>query len=191
MRDFKLFEIGFNKCATRAVYVLLRSAGIPSRHWVKGDLALDLEDAIANDKLPFEKYEGIRFFSDIVHSNDERVFEGYKHYKFLFDKFPDAKFIYNLRDKQKWLKSRAKHGNGFELNVYRNHLNLVTDEEVIAAWAEDWDQHLKNVKEFFAKNNATERLLFINIENPNFSEISEFVEAKVDPSSWEIVGKTK
>lgn len=191
MSNFKIFEIGFNKCATRAVYVLLRSAGIPSRHWVRGELALDLERSIREDSTPFVEYEGIRFFSDIVHSDQKRVFEGYKEYEFLFKKFPDARFIYNIRDKEKWLKSRAKHGNGFELNVYRNHLKLETNEEVINAWSRDWDSHLSKVKEFFKKQNAESRLLFIDIENPDFKSISEFVEKPVSSESWEIVGKTK
>lgn len=189
--DFKIFEIGFNKCATRAVYVLIRSAGIPAMHWKRGDLALDLEDAMSKNSTPFEKYEGIRFFSDIVYADAKRVFEGYKQYKFLFEKFPDAKFIYNLRPKDAWLKSRAKHGNGFELNVYRNHLGLDTDEEVLKAWSDDWDNHLKEVKDFFEREGALERLLFINIESPDFDEISSFVEEKVDPASWEVVGKTQ
>lgn len=188
---FKIFEIGFNKCATRAVYVLVRSSGIPSRHWLNGELALDLESAIQTDSVPFEKYDGIRFFSDIVYSDMQRVFEGYKHYKFLFDKFPDAKFIYNLRPKNAWLKSRAKHGNGYELNVYRNHLGLNTDEEVLSAWSRDWDEHLKNVTNFFNDMGASDRLLFIDINSPNFTEISEFIESPVDPATWEVVGKTQ
>lgn len=191
MNDFKIFEIGFNKCATRAVYVLLRSAGIPSRHWLRGDLALDLESAISEGRVPFEKYEGIRFFSDIVYADSERVYEGYKDFEFLFKNFPNAKFVYNLRPKADWIKSRKKHGNGFELNVYRNHLGLTTEQEVEDHWSRDWDEHYENVVGFFERHNAEDRLLFIDISNPDFEAISEFVEVPVDPLNWAVVGKTK
>lgn len=191
--NFKIFEIGFNKCATRAVTILIRSAGIPSRHWVRGDLARDLKSAIEHDATPFENYKGVRFFSDIVYADVEKgeVFEGYKHFKFLFKKFPDAKFVYNLRPKDAWLKSRAKHGDGFELNIYRAHLGLTSDEAVMEAWSTDWDNHLSKVKMFFEQQNAQDRLLFINIDDPNFDEISSFIEAQVDINEWQVVGKTK
>ncbi|GAB5380440.1 MAG: hypothetical protein Alis3KO_25800 [Aliiglaciecola sp.] len=191
MSEFKIFEIGFNKCATRAVYVLIRSAGIASRHWLRGQLALDLEQAKEKDEVPFENYEGIRFFSDIVVADDKRVYEGYKDFKFIHQKFPDAKFIYNLRPKEDWVKSRIKHGNGFELNVYKTWLGFDSDEEVIDFWRKDWDAHYKSVVDYFTENQIMDQLLFIDITAPNFDEISKFIEAEVNPENWEVVGKTK
>lgn len=190
MNDFKIFEIGFNKCATRAVYVLLRSAGIPSRHWLSGKLALDLEKAKENDEVPFSDFNDIRFFSDIVIADKTRVYEGYKDFKFLHEKYPDAKFIYNLRPKEDWIKSRAKHGNGFALKMYKNWLGLNNDDEVKEFWRADWDRHYTNVVDYFNSKGINEQLLFIDIVNPDFKQISDFVEVEVDPSDWEIIGKT-
>ena len=191
MTQQKIFEIGFNKCATRAVYVLLRASGIPSRHWDRGKIANSIREGIRTGDVPLQEYEGIRFFSDMVVADSAGVFEAYKEFKYLDETFPNSLFVYNLRDVDKWIVSRCNHGNGFELNVYAKTFNLKTNEEVIAFWRNDWEEHRKNVVDYFKSVNGLDRLLFINIEDPDFAEMSEFLNCDIDPNAWEVVGKTK
>lgn len=187
----KIFEIGFNKCATRAVCYLFKSAGIRLKHWEGGELALNLERAIKENSTPFENYGDITYFSDIIYSSNTKLFEGYKDFKFLDEKFKDAKFVYNIRPIESWIKSRIKHGNGFELNVYKKSLGLDTDEEVIEFWRNDWVTHKKNVVNYFESVGKLDKLLFIDITSPNFREISDFLGSEVDPEAWQVVGKSK
>ena len=97
----KIFCIGFNKTGTSSLHELFVHNGLKSKH----NIRWPHYSHITAGKLYFTLYDA---YSDGERSNFVRLHKW----------FPDAFFIFNDRDEQKWIRSRLHH--------YFNHIN---DEE--------------------------------------------------------------
>jgi hypothetical protein len=82
--------------------------------------------------------------------------KGIKSCAFLYNFFPDAKFILLTRDKESWIKSKINH--------YHNIKSINIDSELL-----QYDNNINEVKEYFS--NKLDKLLTMDITNGDGYEI--------------------
>lgn len=157
-------------------------------------------------------------FNEIFQSKDFRlnqVFEDdpwwcVSFYRYLFFKFPKAKFILFERDQNKWFDSMMSHSNGKTLgnthihsSIYRREVEFIKQFSDINLFKGDLDnllsltekhrEHYTNyylirnaeVKAFFKSQNNS-RLVCCNLEDPEkWQKLANFFDFKID-ANYEI-----
>jgi hypothetical protein len=157
----KIFQIGFNKCGTTSIHNFFLQNGLKSIHWDNTNLAKTIKNNSDNNQPLLSGYEQYDCFTD-MESLGDHFYIYLTHYKELDKQYPNSKFILNVRDKEKWIKSRMKHNNYLE--YFRRNTGLNTDG-VINLWHNQWDNHISDVLEYFSDRN--DDLLHFNIETEN------------------------
>lgn len=139
----KIFVIGFNKTATSTIHTLFQENGIPGYHQGKKYKTI-------NWKTMLPKYN---CFSDISFTLED-IEELHKTYQ-------NAIFILNVRNIDKWLISRFKHGER-NFHMSGSHPFYPCSFDKCNAWIKDRERkHLQFLDFFKDKPN---KLLLVNIE---------------------------
>ncbi len=164
----KIFQIGFNKCATKSLHYFFEQNGYKSFHW-KDNKGRKLDDVLYNNYS-----KGI----DILNSMEEYTFFCdsnfvQRHFELLESHFPNAKFIFNIRPMKDWLRSRYNHGGGITRNYYIKKYN-VPQSEILKFWECEWKLHENRVNNYFqgVKKN---KLLVYDIMKDNGQNIADFL----------------
>ena len=177
----KFFQIGFNRCGTTSIHNFFQANGVPSVHYDGGRLATTMFDNLAQGKHILHGYERYSAFTDMEFLTQERFLEAYKLYQPIMEHVPDAKFILNIRDPEKWIVSRLTLSsrqipiNLTEKVVYRGKRILLGNyyemyeashglsgvDEVAAHMRTEWDMHIASAKDAI----PVDRLLVFNIES--------------------------
>ena len=177
----RFFQIGFNRCGTKSIHHFFEANGIPSVHYDGGRLATTMFDNLDQGKFVLQGYEGYNAFTDMEYLTDSRYYEGYKLYGPFMEQVPDAKFILNIRDPDRWIMSRLNHAAGrlpvsqSEKAVWRGERILTGNyyvkykkcyglsdvNEVASHMRREWDMHIALVKDSI----PADRLLVFNIES--------------------------
>ena len=150
----KVLAIGFNRCGTQSLHKMFLDNGYESIHWNWGKAEDTMKE---NHKLGIPLltgYESATLFSDIEFLT--------RHFILFAEQYPKAKFIYNYREVEGWIKSRK---NLFKTNGW------VIDE---AYWRGDWKHHKLMVKEYFTGERKN-RLLEFDIEKDSGEKIANFL----------------
>ena len=71
----KIFQIGFNKCATRSLAYLFHMNGVPSVHWDRGMLSRRMEENYSHGENLMDGYEDFTFYSDMVHTVEYKLWK--------------------------------------------------------------------------------------------------------------------
>ncbi len=150
----RVFQIGFNKCGTRTLYSFFRRNGKSAVHWQKGNVARTIFMNLANGRPIIAGMDDVDVFTDMEWLTKEFCFEAYKLFPYFYREYPDAVFILNTRDRERWIKSRIEHGNGSYLARSLHVLRIDSKEELVEFWRNDWDRHHARAREFFAANNG-------------------------------------
>lgn len=147
----KVFQIGMNKTGTRSIFVLFKRSGYKSVHWGKGLIAEDIAESKKTGIKPLGEWSDTVLFTDMesVHKDSEPL-EGYKHYAYLDQHYPDAKFILNTRDVNRWLRSRFLHRDGKYLRYFERHYNTKDPIEIMQRWKRSWELHHEEVRAYFS-----------------------------------------
>ena len=174
----KIFQIGFNRCGTLCLYNFFKQNKIPSIHWDNGNLSLTIKRNKEQNKPLLSGYDDYIFFSDMEHFDDDMgVFYSHVYYYKLLDKqYPDSKFILNTRNIGNWIISRLNHEfrgmPGFYANYIMSRLNI-NFNQLLDKWRLEWDNHHKEVKEYF--KGREDDLLIFNIEKDDPQKIVDFL----------------
>ena len=192
----KIFCISMQRTGTTSVgdffeYHGYKRSGWPDvkkynwgKKWFDGDY-----ESILNSKAFFEK----QMFEDSIGSFGDG-------YKFLFHRFPNAKFILLTRDKDKWFNSMLSHSNGKTLGntfmhccIYnreseyynfigeRHNYNSVDVDNLM----ELTEEHRKHYTQIY-KNRNRQALDFFKCEDPNNTR---FIHLKLeDIEKWKKLG---
>ena len=148
----KYFVIGFNKTATTSMHELFLLNGLSSQHDNNWDL--DNYDCFS-DGDPLILFKNLN----------------------LTDKYPDAKFILNIRDMKDWIISTVNH-----CIIYKIHKEEIKEENVEWTWSwfypvsEDIilsnirvrNSHIKEVLEHFTQ--MANNLIILDVDNGNWVE---------------------
>lgn len=185
----RIFQIGFNKCATRSISHFFKRHGLETCDWAHGDLAVSIRDAVADGRKPLAEWPTVNVFSDMERINSRDPIEAYKYFRELDAAYPEAKFILNTRNTEAWIKSRHAHGDGAYTDAYRRFLGLPDVEAVFDYWRRDWLQHHLDVLDYFTDQRRA-RLFIWNIDSPDFSALEQFVGLALDSKYWAHQGRT-
>ncbi len=183
----KVFQIGFNRCATRAIEQFFAAHGYKTAHWEFGKLAQDLQRDLSEGRQPFHNWQHVDVFTDMEFLSDTEHFEGFRHFRALYAAYPDALFILNTRNMENWIRSRIKHADGYYLTAYQHQKGYGSKNRVIDEWRRNWLRHHLDVMEFFVKHRRRQLLIW-NIRRPNFSLLSRMMGQRFDPALWKQVG---
>lgn len=196
MSAFLLFQIGFNKCATTALASLFSRAGIRSLHsggrkWRRiGHPAiagrnpqLDIQTNIREGRPPIEGLEDFGAFFDMEFAQRLELIENFREYRAFARAYPHARFMLNTRDREDWLRSRIRHKDGMYLGRAMKRMGKDRDA-VLQFWADDFDRHHAEVREFFAAE--SDRLLVFDIDCDHVRKIVRFArpEVSLNPRHW-------
>jgi hypothetical protein len=163
----KIFQIGFNRCGTRSLAALFRESGVRSVHWDYGRLARRIQWNHQHGRALLQGYENYAFYADM--EDAPNLYAHIEYYKILDQQYPNSRFILNVRNKNRWLLSRLRHGDYCERHMLASGLSL---SQVMDLWATQWDQHVKDVIKYFRNR---ETLLVFNIERDDVALLVSFL----------------
>ena len=189
-----VFQIGFDRCGTTSLWNLFQASGYPGAHFLaEGNYVHGvIQQNIREGKHPVEGYESRVFFSDmkyIFRFKGTSIFkESFKDFAILERCYPKAKFILNVRPKEKWIASRI--GTSIGGRKEKDQLDLIapeygmTGEEYLKHLNIEWDTHLAKVRMYFSF--FPEKLIEFDIENDNPQKLIDFFkpEFNLNINNW-------
>ncbi|MEM6888839.1 MAG: sulfotransferase [Pseudomonadota bacterium] len=202
----KIFFIGYNKCGTTSLHHLLASAGIRSVHYrapvidvnalrpfkpfqrihlsLAGEIVQRTSDISALKKL-LDRYTA---FSDLFYYSENSQIEAAGLFEVFHQLYPDAFFILNDRDENKWISSRVKHDNG-SLLERAMHYYQSDAESVVSTWRAQRIKHIEKVLSFF---HGHRRFLHFRIDNDDIGGVIQHLspDFRVSEKDWTIRNKT-
>jgi hypothetical protein len=198
----RVFQIGFNRCATGALFKLFQNSGVRSLHHMgrkhrkAGDLTLiDLNPQkvihknLRRGRPPVEGLDEFTGFFDMEYTDRHKRFENYRYFAQFAEAYPDALFIFNTRDKDRWLRSRIAHNRGKFLQKTTDLMGM-TPEAVLEHWAEHYDIHTAEVAAYFA--DKPHRCLRFEVDRDPIDKLLRFFQPyyKLNPKRWKPVHQT-
>jgi len=162
----KIFQIGFNKCATKSFERFFAQNGYKGLHWEGGNLDKTLYDNIHQGKKPLDGYEDYVFFSDsnFIH----------RHFELLDALYPSSKFIYNIRPIPDWIRSRQVHAGGKTKRIYKRLFNIQRDKHLHCFWDAEWKLQKIKIEDYF-KGKKRNQLLIFDIMKDDGSTLVNFL----------------
>ena len=170
----KVFQIGFNKCATLSFYNFFTDNGYESIHWNqklgRNTIWNDhFQNKLESNKLLCSGAEDVIFWTDITYI--------LRHFEIFALQYPESKFIYNTRPLDEWIFSRRNHFNSQSLlNKWFIDKYCLNDHsiDVEQYWKCEWVIHKTRIDEFFRGVNK-HRLLVFDITKDNSQKIIDFL----------------
>lgn len=186
----RVFVIGFNKCGTTSLHSLFKRAGHRCAHFkfkkADGSNVNLAETIFANREAGRPLLSGLeraRVFSDMELNGAKRRLEAYTLFREFDEQYPGSRFILNLRDKDRWLRSRLNQGNGGYAQKQMATKGAATQEELLAIWSREWDAHLADARAYFADKPG--QLVEFNIETDDPQKLVDaFPEYGLSAENW-------
>lgn len=179
--------LGFNKTATRSIHRLMQENGFPAVHWEGNQLGKQiLTNRSKGDRL-LRGFEDRRSFTDLNYVSDSFFFEPNSLFREFKRDYPDAFFVLNNRDTEKWIESRMKHGGGLFAKRHKRIRGLETDTQLAEEWRAEKQKHESLVREFFKKDT---HFLEFDIGDKTFcKQLGKFLEIDLDCSKLQKIGE--
>lgn len=148
--DRKIFIIGPDHCATSTLHNFFKKQGLKSIHAKSGEvnLTLQINNFLGDDSKLRRFLMPWTVFSDFVYLTDEKFIEAHTEYKVFERLFPEAYFIFNDRNVERWIASRLRHRNGTFLARCMNAANA-SAQDVMDQWRTDFLRHRAAVLSHF------------------------------------------
>jgi hypothetical protein len=165
---FKVFVIGFNKCGTRSLHRYFSECGLDSCHG--GAQSIDLSvRVLRNIVLGVPALQGLDHFD--AYADIAAVQSQFRQ----FDcDYPGSRFIFNVRDIDRWILSRLNHLNGRNCEFLNLLYGLNLDwQEWVTRWRTEFAAHELAVAEHFKHRPAD--LLRYDIEKDEPSRLAMFL----------------
>ncbi|PID37342.1 MAG: hypothetical protein CR993_00910 [Rhodobacterales bacterium] len=182
----RVFIIGLNRCGTTSLHRLFTASNVPALHWRREhdtrNLAQTMMLNIGLGLPPMHGFWKARVFSDMSYVDGHTIIEGARFFRELDAAYPNAYFILNSRPLDDWLASRIHHANGSYLTRCLKASGL-SEEALIARWADLFVQHERDVTAYFKGN---PRFLRFDIDRDDPQTIADLVapDFTLDISAW-------
>lgn len=149
----KIFMIGPNRCATNTFHSFFKHQGLKAIHWRHGDafLAREIDARLGDDQALRRFLAPWTVFSDLVYLDDKVFLENHDQYETFQRLFPDAYFIFNDRDVDRWIDSRIRHRGGDFVTRYMAVMGC-SREETFERWRAGFLEHRRKTLAHFAGN---------------------------------------
>lgn len=137
-------------------------------------------------------YEHYQVFSDMFYRSRSDWFEGNSLYAQLDQDYPGSLFLYNYRDTDDWIHSRANHKlqiNGETLLAQAQRMLGAADPEVVFQhWRDTRAQYEAQIHKYFS---GRQNYQAVDICDPALvTKLSEFTGASLDSRLWQQHNKT-
>jgi hypothetical protein len=143
---------------------------------------------LADNKPVFHRYDKkYEVFSDLASRTSATWVEGNAFFPQIALDYPEAGFLYNYRNMDDWLASRAKHNTAVYgqslMDFHLKALGFTSPTEVIDHWRMSRLAFEKRLFDFF--ENKPKRLLSLDVDSQKFTgDLAEFIGAKLLPEAW-------
>ena len=188
----KIFFIGQNRTATKALTELIRRSGYLGFHYTAGRIVLakQIKINLINKVEPLRYIDIADSFADMVYHDTDEYIEANVYFKELHRAYPDAYFILNDRPEADWLKSRLAHKNGDYLRRCAKsirHGSVLTQHEVECEWLHHRRSQQGLLAQYF--NKEDDRFMVFDICHDDISKLIDFVkdDYDLDRNYWEHV----
>jgi len=187
----RVFQIGFNKCGTTALFRMFLRSGVKpihsgGRYWRRRNHPaiagrnpqVEIHINIEADLPALTGLEDFQAFFDMEYVLDMNMppVENFRRYRVFAEQYPTAKFILNTRNKSDWLRSRARHNDGGYVQRAMDRTGLDHDG-VLDMWSEDFDSHHAAVRRYFADKPG--RLLDFDIDHDGSEKLVDFLQPDI------------
>ena len=184
---FLVFLIGFNKSGTTSLHRFFVENGFPSIHWDRGRLARRMVENCALDRPVLEGYDRkYRVFSDMIVQSRGMRFEGNSLFRSLDRDYPGSFFIYNTRDMEAWLRSRAgfciKRYDCSMLDLEMRQRGIADPNAVLDGWRTERERFESEIRLHFS---GRSHFIELDIASPDVpAKLSAFLGMELDASHW-------
>ena len=197
----KIFQISFNRCGTTSLHRFLVANGMRSIHHDNGRLALQMDANLRQGRHILTGYEQYDAFSDMEFLLPPVHIEAYKFHQQILEQVPDAWFILNMRDVDRWVASRLRLVMDRDARInramraghwahsvpkrrgtlwrrramYTEYCRQVYElddmAQVAQRWKSEWNQHIAQVQ----RDIPADRLLVFDIEADSPIALCRFI----------------
>lgn len=122
----------------------------------------------------------------------QQLFEGIRHFRKILHDYPGTILILilNLRDREDWIRSRLKHGQGELVQRVMRQRGVATPEEVAEQWRQEWDKHVADVRGYMA--DFPDQMIEFNLDTDDVKSLIDRLSAYgLKASDWGDVGRTR
>lgn len=175
-----IFQIGFNRCATQALYNALEILGIKSiHHNFKSNpicprqyLAILMYNNLNTKSKEILQYElkDYQCFLDMEYNYEDKTLPFYTFFEEMEKQNIGSSFIMNTRSCESWLISRIKLGKVEEIGQYYKDIT----EDKLKRWVEHYFEHSIKVRDYFLRNSQVKKrskLYVMPIEQKTISDL--------------------
>ncbi len=193
-----IFQIGFNRCATKALFQAFEKVGIktlhhhfkPSKICPQQYLATLMYNNLFHTRqrqiLQYE-LEDYQFFGDMEYVFYDNLLTFYTFFKEIEEQNIGSTFIMNIRNCEAWILSRIKMGRvpGMDNYYYYN-----ITEEKLKSWVEHYFEHSLNVRDYFVYNKDVKKRSKFYVIPTDYKTITQLLqEMGLYHDNKEIIGK--
>lgn len=179
MEKQKIFGIGLNRTGTGSLAAALKILGYKVSHWQHHT---QISHYLTLNRFDFPL---LKTHDAVLDLPIPAIF------KELHQHYPQAKFIYTMREKADWLKSQEKHynrlgGKGFfecKLTYGSYHF----DKEL---YSEAWERHTEEVYNYFIEENRG-NLLVLECGQDNWQRLCNFLGHEVPNTPWPHINRLR
>jgi len=142
-----------------------------------------VRDNIEAGRPPVEGFEAFDAFFDMEQTGRSELIHNYLRFDAFAEAYPDAKFIFNYRDVNAWIRSRLNHGRGSYF--YRMSRYYDTDADGLAEiWRHQFEEHKARVETYF--RDKPHRLFVFRLEEAPVEALCAFLRPayKLKPEFW-------
>ncbi|WP_295048932.1 glycosyl transferase family 90 [uncultured Paracoccus sp.] len=164
------FHISPDGCGEARLARLFRRNGHPAVCHDKGRLAEDILFSMARDADPLRPWPGTVLFSGLYRDAPHwrPPLEAWRHFAWLADRFPQARFILTLRAPRDWIRDRLARDGGAAVRCHAFHRGC-DPADLPGIWEADWHAHLAAVDAVFG---ADPRLIRVDLDHDTPADLA-------------------
>jgi len=163
----KVFQVGYNKCGTSSMYQFFKQNDYSAIHH-KGKTDGTIVDNLSKGNNFLDGLDMYDIFTDSDYITRE--------FALLEHLYPTAKFIYNVRPLDAWIKSRVNHGMGKRpgLPWFKKRYNIQNNKQLESFCWSEFKLHNDRINNHFVGVKA-KKLLTFDIERDNVKKLIDFL----------------
>lgn len=162
-KDSKIFQIGFNRCATQSIANALQQHQIPTIHhnWISSKacypnylaLVMQMNFTHSSQDILYGDIHHYQAFLDMEYIYEDTHLEFYSHFQDFDQQYPNSIFIMNIRPVQEWILSRIKLGMLPNAQPYYKNIN----DSKIKNWIQHYFEHSIKVRDYFIRHHPSKK----------------------------------
>jgi hypothetical protein len=183
-KNTKIFQIGFNRCATQSIEQLFLQYKISTIHhmWQSSKLCYPNYLAIIMEmnlnhpskNIFYNDINNYQAYLDMEYVYDNNFLEFYSHFKDIDQQYPNSIYIMNIRPIKDWIFSRMKLGKIPNPKPYYKDI----DDSKIKKWIHHYFEHSIKVRDYFIRTNPQKKnkLIIFSLGHSKLQDIIQQIQ---------------